>query len=119
MWHADEAALIADRRDRFFRPQSGRDRGVEEQPDQVALRGADFLADQDDQARRRGRPRLEGSLDRVVIGDGEMGQAPAGRRCDDIGGPGERVEARPGVAVEIDERPAQRGCLTPTGRATS
>jgi hypothetical protein len=114
-----QAALFADGRDRLLGRQERRDGRRQEQADEVALVGLDLLADQDRQSRRSGFARLEGALDPVVVGDGEVGQPAGGRDPRDIGRPGERIEARGGVAVEVDERACQTGYLTPTGRGTS
>jgi len=119
MRHPDEPALLADLPDRILRRQPRRHRVDEEDADEVALGRPDLLADDDGQAGRSRRQALESAIDPIVVGDGEVTQASLGRDPDDIDRPSQRIEARPRMAVEIDERPRQPGCLRPTGRVTS
>ena len=51
----------------------------------------------------RGGAGLEGPLDRVVVGDREVGQAAPGGRRDHGPRRGQRVEAGRRVAVQVDE----------------
>ena len=86
--------------------QAGRDRLAQEHADQVAGLRPDLLADDDGQAGRLGRravTRLEGAVDPVVVGDREVRQAARRRGADDRRGRGQRVEARRGVAVQVEE----------------
>jgi hypothetical protein len=100
---ADQPALLADGHDRFRDRQAGRDRPLEEDGDEVAVGGPDLLADDDRQAVGRGLASPERTLDSIVIGDREVGQAAGRRSADDGLRRGQAVEARARVTVEVDE----------------
>jgi hypothetical protein len=65
--------------------------------------GPDLLAHDDRQAVGRGVACPERALDPIVIGDREMGQPARRGGADDGLGRSQAVEARAGVAVEVDE----------------
>jgi hypothetical protein len=109
MGDPDETALLADGRDRLGGRQARPDGPIQEQADQVAVGRLHLFADDDRQAGRGEVARPEGSVDPVVVGDREVGEAPRGGRPDDILLGGERVEACSGMAMQIDEGPRAHG----------
>jgi hypothetical protein len=95
-----------DRLDRLHGGQATGHRLIEEDADEVAVPGADLLADQDRDAEvlaARDVTRLKGALDPIVIRDREVGQATCRRGPDDRRRRGERIDAGGRVAVQVDE----------------
>ncbi len=103
----DEATLRAGRRDRLGRRQARRDRLLQEEADEVAVAGPHLFADDDGQAGRRQRASLQRAVDPIVVGDRQVRQPPIGRRPHDGLRRRQAVEARPRMAMQIDERRAR------------
>ena len=85
----------------------GRNGLSQENGDQVAVAGADLFPDEDREVVRRDISRPERAVDPVVVGDGEMCQAPSDGGGHDALRRGERVETRGRVAMEVHERPGR------------
>jgi hypothetical protein len=103
---ADQAALVAHGRDRLGRGEAGRNRLMEEDADEVARLRANLLPDDDRHAGRLVRGSVTGfdrAVDPVVVGDRQVRQASSRGGAEDRGGRRERVEARRGVAVQVEE----------------
>jgi hypothetical protein len=78
---------------------------VQEHADEVAGLRPDLLADDDGHAGGlvgRAVTRLDGAVDPVVVRDRQVGQATGRGRAEDGGGRDQRVEARRGVAVQVE-----------------
>ena len=85
-------------------PTTRRDGAFQVGADEVAVAGLHLLADDDRQA-RRAQPRApQGAVDAVMVGHDEVGQAAGRGGAHHVGRPGQAVEARGRVAVQVDER---------------
>lgn len=102
---AHQGPLFTSQCDRLVDGQSGRNRVLEEEADEITLQGPDLLADDDRQARGCCVAPTEGAVDLPVVRDRQVGQALAHRCPDHRGRRGQGVEAGVRVAVEVDDRP--------------
>jgi len=102
---ADQAALLSDGRYRLDRGETRRHHLPQEDRDQVAVGRLDLLADDDRQFGRGGLASAEGAVDSIVVGDGQMRQTARNRRASHGCGIGNGIEARAGVAVQVDKGP--------------
>ena len=106
MRDADQAALLAHGSDRLGHRQPARHGALDVQRDEITLERPDLLADDHGEVRSVSPCRLAGlqrSVDRLVVGDGQVRQAARRRGADDGRRRGQAVEARAGVAMEVHE----------------
>lgn len=101
MWKPGDAVLLTDRGDRLLEREAVRDRTLEEQRDDVSHRGAYLLADDDLDALDARVTRTHRAVDRPVIRDRKVADAPQRRPFHLRHGVGPRIERGIAVAVQI------------------
>jgi hypothetical protein len=110
--HVHQTALVSDPGDDLGQRQHVRDPLGQEQPDHVAGRRPDLLADNDPDVQVTAGRRLgclHGGRDYVVIGDAHYVQAGVPRPVGELLDSRRRVSGRDGVQVAVQPHPSGRG----------